>query len=82
MTITEPEGEGMSRPVLMSKIIAERLNVLDRWRVVNPTMGEGGSGVADVTEAELIAYGASRVEWGEPDEHGWFTPTLYSEKRT
>jgi hypothetical protein len=21
--------------------------------------------------------GADRVEWGEPDEHGWYVPTVY-----
>lgn len=22
--------------------------------------------------------GSGRVEWGEPDEHGWYSPTIYT----
>ena len=72
-----------ARPVLMSRFIAERLGIRDRWTVVSSMIYEGGSrgssGIAYVTEAELLAAGASRVEWGEPDENGgWYVPTLYS----
>jgi len=34
-----------------------------------------------VNEGLLTALGADRVEWGEPDEHGWYTPTLYRSTR-
>lgn len=70
-----------SRPVLMSHQIAERLGVLDRWQVVDPHTYEGGSGVASVAEAELLATGASRVEWHAPDGHGWYTPSVYVENK-
>jgi hypothetical protein len=37
------------------------------------------SGIVHLTEAELLASGASRVDWGQPDKHGWYTPTLFSQ---
>lgn len=32
-----------------------------------------------MSEELAVALGASRIEWGEPDEHGWYTPTLHRE---
>jgi hypothetical protein len=30
----------------------------------------------------FTVLGADRVEWGEPDEHGWYTPTLFRDEET
>jgi len=67
-----------TRPVLMSRLIAERLNCLDRWTIVDPFGYEGGAGVAWVTEAELLVGDADHLDWNEPDAHGWYTPTFYN----
>jgi hypothetical protein len=40
-----------------------------------------GTRLVLMSEALALELGASRVEWGEPDEHGWYTPTLYSDDR-
>jgi len=66
------------RPVLFSIELAEALGIGDRLtsRSVNPP-----TGVALVTEEELLSFGADRVEWGEPDMFGRYTPMLYRAER-
>jgi len=68
-----------SRPVLMSRLIAEHLKVIDRWTVVDPNGYEGGTGVASMSEDDFRAAGASAVDWGEPDSNGRYTPTVYTQ---
>jgi hypothetical protein len=34
-----------------------------------------------MSEELALGLGANRIEWGEPDEHGWYSPTLYKEHR-
>jgi hypothetical protein len=64
---------GEPRPVLISVDLARELDLMDRIIGVDAL-----TGIVHLTEAELLAFGASRVEWNEPDEHGWYMPTLYS----
>jgi hypothetical protein len=68
------ESRRRPRPVLFSIELAETLGLGDRLtqRQANPPVG-----VALVTEDELLSFGASRVEWGTPDELGRYAPTLY-----
>lgn len=63
-----------ARPVLMSLDLADMLGLgRDQW--VQP---DGLTVVVRLTEQELLGFGGSRVDWGEPDIHGWYTPTIYS----
>ena len=64
-----------ARPVLMSLDLAASLMLTGRVNGVDDR-----TGIVYLTEGELLAFGAERVEWGEPDAHGWYTPTLYSTK--
>ena len=59
--------------MLMSIDLARALGLMDRMNGMDDR-----NGVVYLTEAELLAFGAYRVEWGKPDEHGWYTPTLYA----
>jgi hypothetical protein len=36
-----------------------------------------GTKLVLMSDELFAALGADRVEWGEPDEHGWYSPTLY-----
>jgi hypothetical protein len=36
-----------------------------------------GTRLVLVSDGLFEALGATSVDWGEPDEHGWYTPTLY-----
>jgi len=71
--MTTTNGAVDARPVLMSITLIESLGLMDRANGLSAL-----NGIVYLTEDELLAFGASRVEWGEPDEHGWYTPTLYS----
>ena len=63
----------------MSRKVAEMCGVLDRWQEVDPKGYEGGTGVADVTEDELtVGFPGARVVWGEPDNRGWYEPSVTS----
>lgn len=65
----------IARPVLFSSEFAEFLGLSNR------AYGEDVAHrtcVVDMTEDEILAMGASKVEWGKPDAHGRYTPTLYS----
>lgn len=62
-----------ARPILMSIGLAEALGLMDRMNGMDAT-----TGIVRLTEAEILAFGVDRVEWGEPDSHGWYTPTLFS----
>ena len=74
---TEPTRVPDGRPVLMSKNVAEDMSVLDRWIVTDPMGWENGTGVAIVSEAEIIAaFGPVTVSWGDADASGYFTPTI------
>lgn len=64
------------RPVLFSLPLADELGLQERLYEVTET-----TGVAKVTEAELLAYGADRIEWNEPDARGRYTPTLYRDDK-
>jgi hypothetical protein len=68
MTVSE------ARPVLISLDLARELHLMDRINGMDDR-----SGIVHLTEAELLASGASRVDWGQPDKHGWYTPTLFSQ---
>ena len=64
------------RPVLFSLELADELGLHERLYEVTET-----TGVAKVTEAELLAYGADRLDWGAPDARGRYTPTLYRDDK-
>ena len=61
-----------ARPILIALDLADALGLRDRV-----TDADERTGVVRMTEGELLAVGADRVEWGEPDERGRYTPTLY-----
>ena len=37
-----------------------------------------GTKLVLMSDELMAALGADRVEWNEPDEHGWYTPTVYA----
>lgn len=61
--------------------LAAALLAADRIRA------EAAAGPPEGTHLVLVADGllealADRVDWGEPDEHGWYVPTLYRAEAT
>ena len=46
---------------------------------LNAALGKPPEGTRLVlmTDELFAALGADRVDWGEPDEHGWYSPTVY-----
>jgi hypothetical protein len=62
-----------ARPVHMTLGLANVFGLTDRLNGV-----DASTGVVWMTEAELLSLGSDWVVWGEPDEHGWYIPTLHS----
>lgn len=69
----------MSRPVLFSVDLVRSLGWMDR---VDPFRAySDGTVVIDVDEHDFYRAEPSvtRIEWGEPDRRGYYTPTIYRE---
>lgn len=64
------------RPVLMTVELADVLGLTGRMK----NAGDSGVGVVIVDEADLLskAPAGSSIEWGYPDAHGRFTPTVHA----
>ena len=67
------------RPVLMSLELADVHGLTGRMK----NAGDSGIGVVWVDEDDLLAKAPEGcyIEWGYPDAHGRFTPTVYTGPR-
>ena len=67
------------RPVLMTLELADVLGLVGRMK----NAGDSTIGVVWVDEDDLLAKApkGAYIEWGFPDQHGRFTPTVYAGPR-
>lgn len=53
----------------------------DRRATLDRATPPPGTRLVLMSEELCIELGATRVDWGKPDQHGWYTPTLYADPR-
>lgn len=66
---------------LLSLVLLEVVPVYWLWLWHTHRLGAkplpAGTRLVLMSEPLFLELGASRVDWGEPDADGWYTPTLY-----